>query len=120
MSLSNRITSEVSAWGQSLRAYLSGDFEEGIRVANTVVAANLLDAESHYYTAVLLCLNGDPDGCIRNLHRAVDGGYFNHQGMARDPLLNSVRGTDEFDEVMEKAREKHERFKAKYFLEQGR
>ncbi|MFV1981314.1 MAG: tetratricopeptide repeat protein, partial [Rhodothermia bacterium] len=109
-----------SARVRALRAYLSGEFEKGLLVTRTVEAAELLDGETNYFNAILFCVNGGSDGCLRNLDRAVENGYFNYPNFKSDPLLDLVRGTPEFERVLEMSRQKHERFKAKYFLEQGR
>jgi hypothetical protein len=63
----------------------------------------------------LHCANGDREGCLRNLKKAVDHGYFAYPNILREPLLELVRGTPEFEEILEMARQKHERLRKKYF-----
>jgi serine/threonine protein kinase len=104
---------------QSLKSFLSGEYEDVILISQIVEAARLVDGEAHYYNALGFCLSGDQEGCVRNLRRAVEIGYFNYPNLARDPWLDAIRGTPKFEEVLEKARVKHERFKAKYFGNEG-
>ena len=101
-------------------ASISGDHATGIAAARIIEDASLVDAELTYYNATYYCINGDIDACNRNLRRAVEEGYFNYPNLQRTVFLDAARGTPEFEETLELAREKHERFRAKYFGEEGR
>jgi serine/threonine-protein kinase len=103
------------AVSRAFRAALNGEHEEGLKEARFIEAAGLIDGENDYITATNYCMNGDAEGCLRNLRAAVENGYFNYPDLKRTPLLDLVRGTPEYAEIMEHARQKHERFKAKYF-----
>ncbi|MGA7304517.1 MAG: FlgO family outer membrane protein [Rhodothermales bacterium] len=95
--------------------YLSGDHEKGLAAARKIEAAHVVDAETDHYVATYYCINGDSDACLRNLERAVKNGYFNYEYMRDRARLDLIRGTPEFDKILEVARQKHERFKKKYF-----
>ncbi|MGA7305375.1 MAG: protein kinase, partial [Rhodothermales bacterium] len=96
-------------------AYISGDHETGRKAAAKMEAARVLDSEVDEYIGTLYCLNDDKGGCLRNLERAVDHGYFNYEFLRQDPFLRLVAGTPELDKILERARHKHEQFKARYF-----
>jgi hypothetical protein len=57
----------------------------------------------------------DTPGCVHALQRAVDGGFFNHPFMARDPFLDSARGDPAFQRILAQAKERHDTFMKKFF-----
>lgn len=58
-------------------------------------------------------LAGMPERALHWLERAVDRGFINHPYLARhDPLLETLRGTRRFAELMEIVRDRWERFEA--------
>jgi hypothetical protein len=104
-----------AAVSRAFRAALNGQYEAGLKEARFIEEAGLIDGENDYITATNYCMNGDAEGCLRNLRAAVENGYFNYPDLKRTPLLELVHGTAEFSEILDNARQKHERFKAKYF-----
>jgi flavin-binding protein dodecin len=54
---------------------------------------------------------GDTDNAIRWLEVAVDRGFINHPFLTRvDPSLDNLRGEPRFQQLMERVRERWERF----------
>jgi len=94
-------------------SYVSGNIEEGLSVARKFEEYNLADAEAWYFNAGNYGLLGDKEGCIRCLKRAVNGGFFNYPMMNTDFYLDSARDDPEFQEILEKAKQKHLNFKKK-------
>ena len=96
-------------------AYLESDTTLGLAAARRVEDANVVDGEANYYAAQFYCIAGDRVGCLRNLEKAVDTGYFNFPNLQDNVFLELVTDTPEFEQILESARQKHELFKAKYF-----
>jgi serine/threonine protein kinase/tetratricopeptide (TPR) repeat protein len=96
-------------------AYMAGDTTTGLAAARMVESAKVVDGEADYYIALFYCLAGDTRGCLRNLEKAVERGYFNYTNLQDNMFLEPVSDTPEFAVILEKARVKHERFRTKYF-----
>ena len=105
-------------WVTGIKAFIEGNIEEGLTAARKFEQINIADAEAWYHFAENYGLLGDKEGCVRTLQRAVDGGFFNYPFMLKDTFLDLVRDDQEFKEVLTLAKEKHEAFKKKYFLEE--
>jgi hypothetical protein len=58
---------------------------------------------------------GDTSGALRMLRRTIEGGFFCYPYLARDPLLESIRSEPEFQSLLERARERHEAFRRRFF-----
>lgn len=102
-------------WVIGLKAYIEGNREVGLEAASQFEEVNILDAEAWYHFAGNYALLGDRDGCIRALQRAVDGGLFNYPFMLNDFFLDSVRGDEEFQMILQEAKEKHLAFRETVF-----
>jgi len=102
-------------WVTGMKAYIEGNIEAGLKASRQFEEANLSDSEAWYHFAGNYGLLGDSEGCIRALHRAVDGGFFNYPFMLEDAFLDSVRDEPEFQEILQKAKEKHEAFRKRFF-----
>ena len=99
----------------AIKAYMEDNIEEGLLAAHDFENFNLADAEAWYFNAGNYGLLGDKEGCIRCLRRAVDGGFFNYPLMSTDSNLDPARDDPEFQEVLQKAKEKHLAFKERFF-----
>jgi len=97
------------------KAFIEGDIETGLQATKRIEEANLGDSEGWYYLSTKYAILGDKSGSIRCLQKAVDKGYYNYTFMNTDPLLELIRGTQEFDQILEKTKEKHLYFKNKFF-----
>jgi TolB-like protein len=102
-------------WVTCIKASIEGNIDHGMEAARQFEAANILDAEAWYHFAGNYGLLGDIDGCVRALQRAVDGGFFNYPFMLDDFFLDSVREDEEFQRVLQEAKEKHLAFRKKFF-----
>lgn len=97
------------------KAFIEGDIETGLQATKRIEEANLGDSEGWYYLSTNYAILGDKSGSIRCLQKAVDKGYYNYPFMNADPQLELIRGTQEFNLILEKAKEKHLYFKNKFF-----
>jgi TolB-like protein/Flp pilus assembly protein TadD len=102
-------------WVTGLKAYIEGNREVGLEAARQFEEVNVRDAEAWYHFAGNYALLGDRDGCIRALKRAVDGGFINYPFMLTDFFLDSVRGDEEFQMILQEAKEKHLAFRETVF-----
>ena len=102
-------------WATGMKAYIEGDTCEGLDATRKIEEANIIDAEAWYHFSGNYGLLGDKDGCIRSLRRAIDGGFFNYPFMLNDFCFDSVRDSDEFQELLQQAKQKHLIFQRRYF-----
>jgi serine/threonine protein kinase len=91
----------------SLRTLLEGKREESVAVSDELMQATFRDPEGMYYLGRQLSYLGEPARALDLLSRAVDSGFFCHQGMLRDPWLDSLRGRNEFTTLLNKALQLH-------------
>jgi tetratricopeptide (TPR) repeat protein len=102
----------------SIRAFLAGDREEALRRARALddelQQEGERDAEHFYLMAGNFGLIGERARCVHWLGRAVEAGFFNYPAMLREPFFDSVRDDAGFQQVLARAREKHEAFKAAF------
>ncbi len=102
-------------WVTCMKAYIEGNIDIGMEAAREFEKSNIVDAEAWYHFAGNYGLLGDRDGCVRALQRAVDGGFFNYPFMLKDSFLDSFRGDEEFQMILQEAKEKHLAFRDKVF-----
>jgi len=98
-----------------IKASIKGNKKEGLAAMLKFEELNLADAEAWYFNSVYYGLLGDNESCIRCLQKAVDKGFFNYPCMVNDFFLDSLRDDPEFQEILEKAKEKHLAFKTRFF-----
>ena len=58
---------------------------------------------------------GDKASALRLLRRSIEGGFFCYPYMVSDPLLETLRSDPAFQQLMELARQRHERFQSRFF-----
>jgi DNA-binding winged helix-turn-helix (wHTH) protein/TolB-like protein/Flp pilus assembly protein TadD len=69
------------------------------------------DAEGIYKVAQAYAALGDKESALRVLRRSIERGFFCFDYFKNDPMLASLRSEHAFDELIEIARNRHERFK---------
>lgn len=106
--------SSVGRWAFAMRAYLRGDRAQGLQALEKVERAGIVDGEQWYHFGNVHALLGDADGCLRDLERAVDSGFFNYPFMLHDAFLDPLRGAPRFQRILARARDKHQAFKARW------
>ena len=102
-------------WATGLLSALDGDYERGIEAARKWENAELSDGMGWFFLAGVYCINQEIDKCISVLDTAVERGYFAYPHLIDCRFLDPARGNPGLDAVLEKARLKHEAFKAKFF-----
>jgi DNA-binding winged helix-turn-helix (wHTH) protein/TolB-like protein len=73
------------------------------------------DPEATYKIAEAYAVLGDKTSALRMLRMSVESGFFAYPYLSRDPLLNELHGEPEFDQILNKARQRHEAFKSSFF-----
>ena len=100
---------------RSAKAFIEGNPEEALSYAIKFEQFQIADAEGWYFKSFLYGMIGDKEGCIRCLREAVDSGFFNYPLMSTDSNLDPAREDPEFQELLQKAKEKHLAFKERFF-----
>lgn len=77
----------------------NGQYREGLRTDQRIVAACPRDNVAHYNLACSFALAHRVDECFRELRKAVQLGYSDYVHMAIDPDLESVRKDDRWAEL---------------------
>ncbi len=105
----------IGLWAIGLLSALDGDYERALEAARRWEEADLVDGEGWFYLAGIYCINSEIDKCIALLDKAVDGGAFEYSHWLKCRFLDPARGHPGLDAVLERARLKHEAFKAEFF-----
>ncbi len=72
------------------------------------------DAESIYKVAQAYAVLGDRSAALRLLQRSIEGGFFCYFYLAHDPLLKTLNGQPEFDNLLTEARQRQEQFRERF------
>ncbi len=79
---------------------LKGETEEGRRILDEAFSSGLQLGSYHFYIAgEVYALLGDTASAVKMLGVAAQTGYSNYPFLMSDPLLDSVRDTEGFDQV---------------------
>jgi len=73
------------------------------------------DPEGIYKVAQAYAILGNKAAALHMLRHSIGGGFFCYPYFVRDPLLQSLRGEPEFQELMQQALRRHEQFKGTFF-----
>jgi serine/threonine protein kinase len=80
---------------------------------------NIHDPEGRYYAGRHLAYLGDTDTALSLLRRVVEDGFFCAPAFARDPWLDSLRGTPEFTEIVRRAEARHRQALISFLTSEG-
>lgn len=86
---------------QSLHAYLEGDTAKGLAILRDAQSTAHGELELRFYMARQASRFGDLALANKILLRSVEEGYWNTTGKLRDPWLESLRATPEFDRTLD-------------------
>jgi TolB-like protein/predicted Ser/Thr protein kinase len=89
------------------RFLIAGERPDNLDLVRGVVDT-FSDPEGLYYAVQTLARLGEKETAISGLQRAVDAGYFCYPAFAADVWLDSLRGDDRFEAVLQHAKEKHD------------
>jgi eukaryotic-like serine/threonine-protein kinase len=77
------------------------------------------DPEGRYYAARHLAYLGDPERALSLLTGVVEDGFFCVPALARDPWLDSLRGTAEFADIVRRAEARHRQALISFLTAEG-
>jgi hypothetical protein len=75
----------------------------------------MVDPEAIYKVAQAYAAIGDKPSALRVLRQSIENGFFPFPYLVTDPLLDSLRTDAQFSGLIEVARERHERFRERFF-----
>jgi hypothetical protein len=108
-----------SGIGKALSDSIHQRKAEGLGLLNglerQIRARKVGDPEATYKIAEAYAVLGDKISAGRALRTSVESGFFSYPYLSTDPLLNDLRSEPEFDEILQKARQRHEAFKCAFF-----
>jgi len=68
------------------------------------------DSEIKYWQASLLAYCGKPGPAMKFLHKAVDENYCAHTALMKDPMLSSLRSTQDFGKLLSESSQCEQKF----------
>jgi serine/threonine protein kinase len=105
--------------GKALSYGIKGKNPAGLKVLeqteDEIEEHGVSDPELMYKIAQAYAVLGDKAAALHMLRHSIGGGFFCYPYFVRDPLLQSLRGEREFQELVEQARHRHEQFKSMFF-----
>ncbi len=85
------------------------------QIENRIEERGVTDPEGIYKVAQAYAVLGDKAAALHMLRHSIGGGFFCYPYFVRDPLLQSLRGEPEFQQLLQEALHRHEQFKATFF-----
>ena len=109
----------VSHIGKALSLASAGKHRQGLELLKAIDAkaeddgAN--DGEISYKLAQVYAVLGDKPSALRKLQSSIEQGFFCYGYFISDPLTENLRAEKEYLTLMEKAEQRHEEFKRRFF-----
>ena len=91
----------------TLQTLLEGKRDESLRLSEEMRNATFRDPEGLFYLARQCAYLGDQPMALEILSRVINKGFMCYPAFLRDPWLDSLRGSQEFVELLRKAQEMH-------------
>jgi tetratricopeptide (TPR) repeat protein len=105
--------------GKALSYSIKHDNARGLKLLqqteDKIEERGVSDPESIYKVAEAYAILGDKVSALHMLRHSIGDGFFCYPCFVRDPLLQNLHGTAEFQTLMNDALQRHEQFKAKFF-----
>lgn len=101
-------------FGQAYKLATQKDISGAQKVIGELEARGIVDAEMAYRFTHFYALIGDKEKALKSLRQSVDGGFFSYPYISTDPLLENIRGTKEFQEILASVKQRHEAFKQRF------
>jgi serine/threonine-protein kinase len=105
--------------GKALSYSIKHDNARGLKLLqqteDRIEERGVSDPELIYKVAQAYAVLGDKVSALHMLRHSIGGGFFCYPYFAGDPLLQNLRGSADFQALLNEARERHEQFKAKFF-----
>jgi len=105
--------------GKALSYGLMHDKRRALELMNGTAARmkerGVKDPEMLYKIAQVYAVLGDTSSALSALQQSIEGGFFCYPYFVKDPLLDNLRQSVEFQKLMNQARDRHLEFKARFF-----
>jgi DNA-binding winged helix-turn-helix (wHTH) protein/TolB-like protein len=105
--------------GKALSDSIHGRNAEGLELLSglerKIKERGVGDPEGTYKIAQAYAVLGDKISAMRTLRMSVESGFFSYPYLFRDPLLSDLRREPQSDQILNKARQRHEAFKSAFF-----
>jgi TolB-like protein len=103
-----------STFGQAYKEAALGNDESVLKIAKRLEARNIVDGERRYRLVHFYALIGKKEDALRNLQKSIESGFFNFPYISIDPFLDNIRGTQEFKDLLDRAKKRHQTFKLRF------
>ncbi len=104
--------------GKALSFCIRHQCEKGLNLLRAaeekITERGVSDPEAIYKIAQAYSMLGDRLSGLRVLKKSILSGFFSYPYLAKDPLLNNLRGQHDFNVLIAEARLRHESFKKKF------
>ena len=105
--------------GKALSDGIRGQGKRGIEmlhdIEGKIATRGVGDPEAMYKIAQAYAMLGDRPSAVRALRSSIEGGFFSYPYFVTDPLLEGLRGDNDFQRQLTAARQRHEAFKKRFF-----
>lgn len=104
--------------GKALSDAIEHKQRDGLRLLNTtaaqIEARGVADAEGIYKVSQAFAVLGDKKSALRLFEETIAHGFFPYPYFQSDPLLKTLRDQPEFEKLLAKAGDRHQRFKGRF------
>ena len=105
--------------GKALSDSIHGRKAEGLELLSglerKIKERGVGDPEGTYKIAQAYAVLGDKISAMRTLRMSVESGFFSYPYLSSDPLLTDLRREPQSDQILNRARQRHEAFKSAFF-----
>jgi len=112
--LEEKVKTRLRDFIVAVRALIEGDSAGSVAAIGRVLDSGFSDPEALLYLTRHLAHLGQVGSAGELFARVVAGGHFCFPALAKDPWLDGLRGSPEFDELVERAREQHQAASAEF------
>src|SRR5579872_2318675 len=105
--------------GKALSDSIHGRKAEGLELLSglerKIKERGVGDPEGTYKIAQAYAVLGDKISAMRTLRMSVESGFFSYPYLSSDPLLSDLHREPQSDQILNRARQRHEAFKSAFF-----
>jgi serine/threonine protein kinase/Tfp pilus assembly protein PilF len=101
----------IGLWTNSILHYMKGDKKTGLNFIRKLENVNTYDGEQFYNFAVIYAVYKQREGCLRNLKKAIDAGFYCYPAIENESFYNFIRRDSAFRETVSITRKKSEDFR---------
>ncbi|MEE9167430.1 MAG: tetratricopeptide repeat protein [Candidatus Neomarinimicrobiota bacterium] len=102
-----------SLFGKAYKEAARGNFKRVRSITKSLQERNIVDHEMLYRLTHFYALAGETNLALKSL-KASSKGFFNYPYIDSDPLLESIRTTEEFQTLLSEVKIRHEAFKQRF------